>query len=66
MDITFWQSSNIPPNSYSMADAMTFIIVLHSTCTGTFDGGIASICLVDFGTRKKYPPALLHYSGSDM
>ena len=36
MDITFCQFSNNPPNSDSMDDAMTLLIILHSTCIGPF------------------------------
>ena len=66
MDVAFWQFSNNPPNPASVADAMTFLIMLHSTCTGTFYGGIYCIGVLDFGPRKKYSPALLRASGSDM
>ena len=45
---------------------MTFLIMLHSTRTGKFYGGIVSIVMLDFGPRKKYPPALLCASCSDM
>ena len=66
MDVAFYQFSNNPPNSSSVADTMTFLIMLHSTCTGPFSGGIACIGVLGFGPRKKYPPALLRDSGSDM
>ena len=36
MNVAFWKSSNNPPNSASMADAMPFLIRLNSTCTGPF------------------------------
>ena len=36
MDVTFCQFSNNPPNSNSVADAMTFLIILNYTCTGKF------------------------------
>ena len=49
-----------------MADAMTFLMILHYTCTGPFYGGMACIGVLDFGPRKKYPPALICASGSDM
>ena len=52
MDVAFWQFSNNPPNSDSMADAMTFLIMLHYTCTGPFYGGIYCIGVLDFGPRK--------------
>ena len=66
MDVAFWQFSNNPPNSASMADTMIFLIMLHSKCDGTFYGGIACIGVLDFGHRKKYSSALLRTSGSDM
>ena len=52
MDVAFWQFSNNPPNSDSVADTMTFIIVLHSTCTGPFYGGFSFIGVFCFGPRK--------------
>ena len=36
MVVDFWEFSNNPPNSASMAYAMTFHIMIHSTCTGPF------------------------------
>ena len=36
-----------------MDDAIKFIIMLNSTCTGTFYGGIICIGVLDFGPRKK-------------
>ena len=65
-DVTFWKFSNDPPNSASVADAMTFLILLHSTCTGPFYRGIDCIGVFDFGPRKKYPPVLLRASDSYM
>ena len=53
MDVTFWQFSNNPHNSAYMADAMIFLTILNSTCTGPFYGGIDFIGVFDFGTRKK-------------
>ena len=53
MDVSVWQFSNCPPNSDSVADAMTFLIMLHSTCTGPFSGGIACIRVFDFVPRKQ-------------
>ena len=64
MAVAFWQFSNNPPNSASVADAITFLIILHSTCTGLFSGGIACIVVLEFGPRKKYAPAMLLASGS--
>ena len=66
MDVAFWKFSNNLPNSTFMDDAMTFIIMLNSTCNGTFYGGISCIFVLDFGPRKKYPPDLLRASGSEM
>ena len=66
MDVTFWKFSNHPPNSASVADAMTFLIMLHSTCTGPFSRVIACIGVLDFVPRKRYPLALLRASGSDI
>ena len=43
MDVTFWKFSNNPPNSTFMADAITFIIMLHSTYAGPFYDGISCI-----------------------
>ena len=34
MDVAFWKFSNNLPNYSSVVDAMKFIIMLHSTCTG--------------------------------
>ena len=31
MDVTFWQFLNNPPNSAFVDDAITFLIMLHST-----------------------------------
>ena len=66
MDVTFWKFSNNPPNSVSMAYAITSIIILHSKCSRQFGGGIDCIGVFDFGPRKKYPLALLCASGSEM
>ena len=53
MDVAFWNFSNSPNNSASVADAMMFFMILHSTCTGTFSGGIdiIGVLLLDFGPR---------------
>ena len=64
MDIIFWQFSDNTPNSYSMANVVTFLIMMHFTCTGTFFEGVACIIVLDFGPRKN-PPALIWASGSD-
>ena len=61
-----WKFSNNYPNSASLADAMTFLIMLHSTRTGTFSVGIYCICVLGFGPRKKYPLDLICASGSDL
>ena len=65
MDIDFWQFPQNSLNFASVADAMTFLMILNSTCTGPFSGVIAAIgmLLLGFGTRKNYPPALLHDYG---
>ena len=54
MDVAFWKFSNTPTNSVSVAGSMKFLIILHSTCTGPFSGGIDVIgfLLLDFGTRE--------------
>ena len=59
MYVSFYQFSTNPPNYASVADAMTFIIILNYTCTGQFSGGIVCIGVLDFCPRKKNPPALL-------
>ena len=53
MDIAFWRFSANAPNSDSVDDAMTVIIMLNFTCTGTFPGGISCISVLGFGPRKK-------------
>ena len=52
MDVTFWKISNNLPNSASVADAMIFLMILHSTCTGLSSGIVAVIGVLDFGPRK--------------
>ena len=66
MDVSSWQFSNNPPNSASVANAMKCIIILNSTCTGTFTGVIACIFVLEFVHSKKYPPVLLRASASDI
>ena len=66
MDVAFWEFSDNPRNAASVADAMTFIVILYSKFTGPFYGGIYFIGVLDVGPSKKYPPALLHASGSAM
>ena len=65
MDVAFWQFSNNPPNSASVADYITLLIMLHSTCTGPFYRGISCVGVFDFGRIKKNPALLCAY-GSDM
>ena len=50
MDVAFWQFSNNPPNYSSVVDAITFLIILHSTCTGLFTGEVVciSVCFLSF------------------
>ena len=62
--VAFWKFSNNPPNSASVADAITLLIMLYSTFTGPFSGSIDCIGVLDFGPRKKYLPALLRAFGS--
>ena len=66
MAIDFCKFSNNPPNYASVADAIKFRIMLHYTCTGTFLGGIDFIGVSDFVPKKKYPPALLCASVSEI
>ena len=66
VDVYFYPFQNNPNNSALVAYAITFLIMLHSTCTKTFLGGIDCIGVLNFGPRKKYPPALLRTSGSEM
>ena len=66
MDVAFWQFSNNLTNSASVADAMTFLIIMHYICTGPFFRGSACIGVFYFDPRGKYPPALLRASGSDI
>ena len=66
VDVAFWQFSKISPNYASLAYSMTFLVMLHYTCTGPFFGGIAWIGVLDFGTRKNihlswFVPLLLMY-----
>ena len=62
----FWKFSKNLFNYVSAADAITFLIMIHSTCTRLYSGGIDCISVLDFGPRKKYSPALLCASGSEM
>ena len=36
IDVAFWKFSENSPNYASVAYAMTFLMILHSTCTGPF------------------------------
>ena len=49
MDVAFRQFSSNPFNSYPMADAIKFLVMLYSTCIGPFYWGIACISVLDFG-----------------
>ena len=66
MDVAFCQYSISPPNYASVANSITFLIMLHYKCTGPNTGGIVCIGVWYFFPREKYPPALLRASGSDM
>ena len=48
MDVAFRQFSCNPPISASVADAITFLIMLHSTFTGSFGGGHLLYRCVEF------------------
>ena len=50
--VTFWKFSNNSFNSSSFADSVTFIIILHYTCTGPFSWGAYFIGVLDFGLKK--------------
>ena len=52
MDVFFWKFSNNPPNSSFMADSMTFLITLYSTCTVPFSRSIACISVLNFGLGR--------------
>ena len=56
MNVAFWQFSNNPPNFASVADVMTFLIIMNYTCAGPFYGGFDCIIVLDFGTRKNILP----------
>ena len=66
MDVDFWHFLKNTFNSASVADAITVINMLNSTCTVLFHRGIDCISLFGFFARKHYPPTLLHASGYDM
>ena len=75
MDVAFWQLSNNPPNYDSVADAMTFLIMMHSTCTGSFYGSLLvllcwSLVLMYYASKymRRIITLLLYYitaSGCD-
>ena len=48
VEVDFCQFSNNPPNSTSVADDIKFLMMLISTCTGPFSGGISFIIVLDF------------------
>ena len=52
MHVAFCQFSNHPHHSSLEADAMTFLVILISTCTGQFSGGVSVIGVLYFGTRE--------------
>ena len=54
IEVYFWQFSNNPPNSVSVADYIIFLMILHSTRTGRFSRGIDFIgeLFLDLETRK--------------
>ena len=66
MAVVLWQFSNNTPNSSSVDDATTLLIMLHYTCTGPFQVVIDCIDVLDFGPSKKYPPDLLCAYVSEM
>ena len=68
MSVAFCKFSESPPNSASVAYCMTFLRILHYTCTGPFLGGIdvIGVLFMYLGLRGKNPPDLLRASGSDI
>ena len=50
--VALWKFSNKPPNYASVADSITFLMNLHSTCTGPLSGGISCISVLYFVPRK--------------
>ena len=54
MYVAFWKFSNNSTNSASVADAMTFLVILHSTYIGLFFCVIAIIDVFGFGGNKTY------------
>ena len=66
MYVAFWKFSNNPPNYASSDDVMTFLMILHPTCTGPFPGGGFFYWCVVCLDKEKNSPALVHASGSEM
>ena len=66
MAAAFWNFPRNPTNSASVADTRKLLTMIHSTCTGTFLGGIDCIGVLYFGLRKKYPPDLLSASSYEI
>ena len=66
VEVDFWQFSNNPPSYASVADSMTSLMILHSTCTGPFSGGISWIYVLELGPRENIllicfvPPVLIY------
>ena len=52
MAIAFLKFSDDPPNSVSVDDTITFLIMMYSTCSGPFLRGHDCIVVLDFGPRK--------------
>ena len=65
IEVYFWQFSKNPPSSTSVADAIKFLMMMNSTYTGPFSGGISWIGVLEFGPRKKVPPDVLRALGYD-
>ena len=66
VEVAFWQFKKKSPNSTSMADAISFLVMLHSTSTGPLSGAVSCISVSDFSPRKKYFPALFCAFGYNM
>ena len=54
MTVDLWKFTNNSLNLSSMANSMNFIMIIHSTCTGTFSRGISNIevLLMGFGHKE--------------
>ena len=64
--VAFYQFSNNPPNSASVADAIIFLITMNYKFTSPFYGSIGCIGVLDFGPRKNihllcFVPLVLRY-----